>query len=33
VAKDRFERLEWMFLFWIAHLAAMTAIMSFLLRR
>jgi hypothetical protein len=33
VAKDRFELLKWMFLFWVSQLAAMSAIMSFLLRR
>ena len=33
MAKDRFELLKWMFVFWIAQLAAMTAIMSFLLRK
>jgi hypothetical protein len=32
-AKDRFELLKWMFLFWVSQLAAMSAIMSFLLRR
>jgi hypothetical protein len=33
MAKDRFELLKWMFVFWIGQLAATTAIMSFLLRR
>jgi len=33
IAKDRFELLKWMFLFWVSQLAAMSAIMSFLLRR
>jgi len=33
MATDRFELLKWMFLFWIGQLAAMTAIMSFLLRK
>jgi len=32
-AKDRFELLKWMFVFWIGQIAAMSAIMSFLLRR
>jgi hypothetical protein len=32
LAKDRFEVLKWMFLFWIGQLAAMSAVMSFLLR-
>jgi hypothetical protein len=32
-ARDRFELLKWMFVFWIGQLAAMSAIMSFLLRR
>ena len=33
LAKDRFEVLKWMFLFWIGQLAAMSAVMSFLLRK
>jgi hypothetical protein len=33
MARDRFELLKWMFVFWIGQLAAMSAIMSFLLRR
>jgi hypothetical protein len=33
LARDRFEVLNWMFVFWIGQLAAMSAIMSFLLRR
>jgi len=33
LARDRFEVLKWMFVFWIGQLAAMSAIMSFLLRR
>lgn len=33
LARDRFEVVKWMFLFWLGQLAAMTAIMSFLLRR
>jgi hypothetical protein len=33
MAKDRFELLKWMFVFWIGQLAAMSAIMSVLLRR
>lgn len=33
IAKDRFELLKWKFLFWVSQLAAMSAIMSFLLRR
>ena len=33
LAKDRFEMVKWMFLFWLGQIAAMTAIMSFLLRR
>jgi len=33
IAKDRFELLKWMFVFWIGQLAAMSAIMSFLLRK
>lgn len=32
LARDRFEVLKWMFVFWIGQLAAMSAIMSFLLR-
>jgi len=32
-AKDRFELLKWMFLFWVSQLAAMSAIMSFLLHK
>jgi hypothetical protein len=32
LARDRFEVVKWMFLFWLGQLAAMTAIMSFLLR-
>jgi len=33
IAKDRFELVKWMFLFWVSQLAAMSAIMSFLLRK
>jgi len=33
MARDRFELLKWMFVFWIGQLAAMSAIMSFLLRK
>ena len=33
MAKDRFELLKWMFLFWVSQLAAMSAIMSFLVKR
>jgi hypothetical protein len=33
LAKDRFEVLKWMFLFWIGQLATMSAVMSFLLRK
>ena len=33
MARDRFELLKWMFVFWIGQLAAMSAILSFLLRR
>ena len=33
LARDRFEVVKWMFLFWLGQLAAMTAIMSFLLRK
>jgi regulation of enolase protein 1 (concanavalin A-like superfamily) len=33
MAKDRFELLKWMFLFWVSQLAAMSGIVSFLLRR
>jgi len=33
MAKDRFELLKWMFLFWIGQLAAISAIMSFQLRK
>ena len=32
LARDRFEVLKWMFVFWIGQLAAMSAIMSCLLR-
>jgi hypothetical protein len=32
-AKDRFELLKWMFVFWIGQLAAMSAIMSFMLHK
>lgn len=33
LAKDRFEVIKWMFLFWLGQIAAMTAIVNFLLRR
>lgn len=33
MAKDRFEILKWMFVFWIGQLAAVSAIISFLLRK
>lgn len=33
LAKDRFEILKWMFVFWIGQLAAVSAIMSFLLHK
>src|SRR5262249_23937380 len=33
LAKDRFEVVKWMFLFWLGQVAAMSAIMTFLLRR
>lgn len=33
LAKDRFEVVKWMFLFWLGQVATMSAIMSFLLRR
>ena len=33
LAKDRFELVKWMFLFWVSQLAAMSAVMSFLLKR
>jgi hypothetical protein len=33
LARDRFEVLKWMFVFWIGQVAVMSAIMSFLLRR
>ena len=33
LARDRFEVVKWMFLFWLGQIAAMTAIMSFLLRK
>jgi hypothetical protein len=32
IAKDRFDLLRWMLLCWVSQLAAMSAIMSFLLR-
>ncbi len=33
IAKDRFEVLKWMFLFWIGQLAGMAAILNFMLRK
>lgn len=33
IAKDRFELLKWMFVFWLGQLAATSAILSFVLRR
>jgi hypothetical protein len=33
LARDRFEVVKWMFLFWLGQIAAMSAIMSFMLRR
>ena len=33
MATDRFELLKWMFVFWIGQLAAVSAIVSFLLRK
>jgi hypothetical protein len=33
LATVRFEVVKWMFLFWLGQIAAMTAIMSFLLRK
>ena len=33
MARDRFELLKWIFLFWVSQLAAMSAIMSFLLHK
>jgi len=33
MARDRFELLKWMFVFWIGQLAAMSAIMSFIFSR
>jgi hypothetical protein len=33
LARDRFEVVKWMFLFWLGQIAAMTAIMSFMLGR
>jgi hypothetical protein len=33
IAKDRFEVLKWMFLFWLGQVAAMAAMLNFMLRR
>ena len=33
LANDRFEVLKWMFAFWVGQLAAISAVMSFLLRK
>jgi hypothetical protein len=33
ITNVQFEVLKWMFLFWVSQLAAMSAIMSFLLRK
>jgi hypothetical protein len=33
MARDRFEVLKWMFLFWLGQVATMTAILSFMLRK
>lgn len=33
LAKDRFEVVKWMFLFWLGQIAAMTAIVNFLVVR
>jgi hypothetical protein len=33
LAKDRFEVVKWMFLFWLGQIAAMTAIVNFLVIR
>jgi hypothetical protein len=33
LARDRFELMKWMFLFWIGQLAGMAAILNFMLRK
>lgn len=33
MAKDRFELMKWMFLFWLGQVAAMAAMLNFMLRR
>jgi hypothetical protein len=33
MARDRFEMMKWMFLFWLGQVAAMAAMLNFMLRR
>ena len=33
MAKDRFELMKWMFLFWLGQVAAIAAMLNFMLRR